>query len=315
MALVRRRRAGGPVRSGRVLLVEEDAAELDRVAGALREAGLRVVALNRPDALVPLARAFRPEVVVLGVRGPEAAAARIGRRLHRKFRGTVPVLYLGDPEDRALREVCFGVGAGMELFAPQAMEELVRRIRALLAFRSAISTADRVEFEARAPTLHDEVTGLYNRRFLLELVGAEARRAERYGGQFAVMIAELADFLALRDRFGEESCNRLMVYCSVLLKQSLREADVIARVGRYHFGVLLPGMPQELLPRMIDRLGRRLSLARFQLEGRAVRAEMTFGAASFPDVVGTAPQIFARAIQELDRARDERRAGPPRAAV
>lgn len=316
MRLVRKRkRRADPTWNARVLVLERDPGKLDRIAGVLRAGGFKVVALGNPDALVALSQVFKPELAIIGVAERDEESFRIGRRIHRKFRGSVPVLYLAEQPDAELQRIAIEVGAGLDLLPREDAQAWMLRTRAILSFRAAVTERMHREFEARSPSMHDDVTGLYNRRFLLEMVAAEARRGERYGGSFSVVMAELDEFMAFRDRFGEEICDRLMVYSSVLLRQASREADVVARVGRYHFAMLLPGMASEALPGFLDRLRRRFALARFQVEGSSHRASMTFGCASFPDVVGPAQQIFAKAIQDLDRSRDETRAGPPRAAV
>lgn len=312
----KRKRTREPARNARVLVIEPDTTELDTVSALLRAAGFRVVALSRPDALAPLCRAFKPEVVVIGLGTPELDALRTGRRLSRRFRGAVPVLYLAAPDNAPVRALCVDAGGGIDVIARADGAELVRKIRTLVGFKAAISDAERASYHEKSPSMHDEVTGLYNRRLLLEMVSAEQKRGERYGGTFSVVIAELDDFMEFHERFGEEACDRLMVYGALLLKQGLRDADVLARVGRFHFGVLLPSMGAEDLSKLTERFERRFGLARFQLEGKSVRASMTFGAATFPDVVGPAQQIFAKAIQDLDRVREERKGdGAPRAAV
>ncbi|MBX5483724.1 MAG: diguanylate cyclase [Myxococcaceae bacterium] len=315
-----RRRAKDPAKNARVLLIEPEPTELDRLSALLRAAHFRVVALDNPDALWPLARLFKPEigVVGLGVGTSEVnlEALRLGRRLARRSRGTVPVFYLSDTVGPVVLESILEAGAGTDVLSRGAPEELVCRIRGLLRFKAAVAEAERAAIAAKSPMLHDEVTGLYNRRFLLELVGAETRRAERYGGHFAVVIAELDDFSDVHARFGGDVSDRLTLHAAMVLKQSLRDADVLARVGRFHFGMLMSGMAAEDLPAALDRVRRRFAQARFDLEGVAVRASLTFGAATFPDVVGPAQQIFARAIQALDRGREEQRhAALQRAAI
>ena len=307
-----------PSRGAKVLLVERSGPELERLSELLRDAGYKVMALSRPEALVPLTNVFRPDVAVLGLDSDSLDCTRLGRRIARRTRGTVPVIYVGSGKqtDPDTRRYCLQEGRGAAFLEREhALWQLPIQISSLVDLRFAVTDAERTAVAARPPSMHDEVTGLYNRRFLLELVAAEARRGERYGGCFSVVIAELDDFTSFHDRLGDEVCDRLMVYCATLLKQVLREADVLARVGKYHFGLLLPGMPAEAMPGLIDRLARRFQLARFPIDGQSLQASMTLGAATFPDVVGPADQIFARAIQELDRAREVRREGPPRAAV
>ncbi|MGA9525803.1 MAG: GGDEF domain-containing protein [Myxococcaceae bacterium] len=146
-----------------------------------------------------------------------------------------------------------------------------------------------------------------DRAFLRELVASEMRRGESCGGCFSIAIVELDDFMELHERFGQVVCDRLTAYVALMLKQTLRDSDIVARVGRYHLGVLLPGMAAETAGALLERVARRFERASFELQGERVTPTVTLGMASFPDVVGPAEQLFVRAIQDLDRAREERR--------
>jgi two-component system, cell cycle response regulator len=301
-------RVTDPARGARVLVMEPDPAKLERLADVLRRAGCRVAALSRPNAALALTRAFRPDAAIIGVCGPDLAGLRVGRRIDRRFQGSVPVLYLGDASNSEARRFSFAQGKALAILPREVdREELLAGLRATLAFRNAVEARVRSELETRPKSMHDDATGLFTRAFLMELVASEARRGERYGGCFSVAIVELDEFMALRERFGEGVCERLTAYAALVLKQTLRDSDVVARVGNYHLGVLLPGMPAETAGALLDRVARRFASASFELHGERVTPTVSLGMASFPDVVGPAEQMFVRAIQELDRARGERR--------
>jgi two-component system, cell cycle response regulator len=304
------------MKGARVLLVEPVPAELDRLSEVLREAGCKVAAISRADAVLALTRAFRPELVVVGLHGQDLESMRTGKRVHRRFRGTVPTLYVGEVRNPAARRCCFEQGRAIGIIPRTApAEELLARLRAVLAYGAATEEALRLRVQQRPTSMHDGPTGLYNRAFLHELVGVEVGRAERHGGGFCVGVAELDGFLSLHRSFGEAVCERVMVYAGRLLRSALRESDVLARVGPYHFGVLLPAMGAQDVPVVLERVGRRFHSARVAVEGATVFPRLTAAMASFPDTPGPAERLFARALQELDRAREQKVPWSPRAAV
>jgi diguanylate cyclase (GGDEF)-like protein len=155
--------------------------------------------------------------------------------------------------------------------------------------------------------LRDPLTGLYNRAFLLELISLEIRRTERFGGTFSLVAGSLDDFRALRKESGRVIAERLLVYSSVVFGQTVREADVVARVGEEEFMVLLPATPAEGVPDVMTRVRERFALARLQVEGRVLRPSLSLGAVSYPDMVGSPVQLLNGALQALRRARDTRR--------
>lgn len=292
-----------------VLLVEPRAADLERTRQALSEADFRVVPVTRFDAAVPLFEAIRPDAVVLAAQPPDFVALAVARRLRQVSRGSTPMLYLVDPNDTETLRHCMDKGLGVDV-APrtQSGEELALRLQAQMRLKSAVGrAADSEENNSASEVLRDSLTGLYNRTFLLELIALEARRTERFGGGFSLMTGSLEDFRALRKESGRAIADRLLVYSSVVLGQSVREADVVARVGEDELAVLLPSTPAEGVEQVMARVNERFSLARLQVEGRVLRPSLALGAVSFPEMVGSPAQLLGTALQSMRKAREERR--------
>lgn len=315
-ARVRRISRKGERRTPKVLVADPREVDLERTSRALEASGFKVASLARTDALIPLATAFRPHGVVIATRAPEFASVEVARRLHQQTRGTVPILYLVDAPDPELRRYCLLKGHGVDaLSRPLDELELVAKVANWLRHDEAVERAGRTANDLRGPSLRDPLTSTFNRRFLLALIAQETRRGERYGGSFSLVAGRLDGFRALRRDVGRELADRLLVYASVLLTQTMREADAVARVGDEEFAVFLPGTPEEALPPLRVRLAQRFHRARFELDGRWVRPVMTFGTASFPDVVGTPIQLLSAAFEDLKRSKDGAKLGPTRLTI
>lgn len=315
---VKRKRVGRAGQPPTVLLVEPRAEELERTRTLLGEAGFRVVPLTRFDAAVPLFEVIRPDAVLLAAQPPDFSAVQVARRLRQISRGTVPLLYLVDPHDPEAWRYCVEKGQCVDV-APRmgSGAELAMKLHAQLKLKQAVERVAAGEEAGTALALHDPVTGLYNRPFLLALIGLEVRRAERYGGAFTVVAAEVGGWSPFRKEYGRSMAERLLVYSAVVLGQTVREADAVARVGESEFAMLLPGTPSEAVPEVLARVGARFEAARFQVEGRVVRTSLDLGAVSFPDTAGTPTQLLNAAILELRRTREIRRAAgaPTRLSV
>ncbi|MET0403888.1 MAG: diguanylate cyclase [Cystobacter sp.] len=291
-----------------VLLVEPRAMDLERTRSTLADAGFRVVPVTRFDAAAPLFDAIHPDAVVLAAQGPDFMAVAVARRLHQQGRGTVPVLYLVDASDVSALRHCLDKGMGMDVVTRSNHgEELVLRLRAQLRLRTAVRQAMSPPEAASTESLHDSLTGLYSRPLLLELIALEMRRAGRFGGNFSLVIGALEDFRALRRACGESVAERLLVYSSMVFGQTVREADVVARVGEEEFAVLLPATPSEGVPDVLARVRERFSLARLQVEGRILRPSLALGSVSYPDRAGSPEQLLNEAFQSLRRSREARR--------
>jgi two-component system cell cycle response regulator len=238
------------------------------------------------------------------------------RRLRQLGRGTVPLLYLVDPHDPEAWRYCLEKGQCVDMAARTLSgEELALKLHAQIRLRDAVVRAAEGADMGTSLVLHDPLTGLYNKSFLQALIGLEARRSERYGGFFSVVACTPQGFRALRKQYGKAMADRLLVYTAVVLGQTVRESDVVARVSDDEFAMLLPGMTAEALPEVLSRLSARFELARFQVEGKVMRTSLLLGAVCFPDVVGTPTQLLSGAFQELRRARGAQVGGRQEPAV
>ncbi|SEU19808.1 GGDEF domain-containing protein [Stigmatella erecta] len=291
-----------------VLLVEPRAEELEKTRALLGEAGFRVVPLTRFEAVVPIFEVIRPDAVVLAVHPPDFAAVAVVRRLRQLGEATVPLFYLMDPDQPEAWRFCLEKGLGVDM-VPRTLSgsELALRLQSVLRLRDAVLRAKESGETGQGSVLHDELTGVYNKQFLLALIGQEARRSERYGGPFSVMACAPQGFRAFCKQHGEAMGQRLLVYTAVVLGQTVRESDVVARVSDEEFALLLPAMEEDALPGLLARIATRFELARFQVEGKPVKTSLLLGAVSFPDMVGTPAQLLNGAIQEMRRSREVRR--------
>lgn len=303
MALKRKHggRAGG---QPTVLLVEPRQEDLEQTRKLLTEAGFRVVPLTRFDAVAPLFEVIQPDAVLLAAQPPDFSAVMAVRRLRQLGRGTVPLFYLADPDDPDAWRFCVEKGQCVDVVPRTGMgAELALKLHAQLRLKEAVLRAAEGEEKGTTRGLHDPLTGVYSKSFLLAMVGMEMRRAERYGGVFSVATCAPQSLRVFQKQYGRAMAERVLVYTAVVLGQTVRGSDVVARVSSEEFAVLLPGTTAEALPGVLKRLTARFELARFQIEGRALRASLALGGVSFPDVLGTPTQLLGGAIQELRRAR------------
>lgn len=302
MALKRKHggKAGG---QPTVLLVEPRTEELEQTRKLLMEAGFRVVPLTRFDAVGPLFEVIRPDAVVLAAQPPDFSAVMAVRRVRQLGGGTVPLFYLVDPQDHEAWRFCVEKGQCVDVVPRTGMgAELALKLHAQLRLKDAVLRAAEGEERATTRGLHDPLSGVYNKSFLLALIGMEMRRAERYGGVFSVAACAPQGLRILQKQYGRAMAERLLVYTAVVLGQTVRESDVVARVSTEEFAMLLPGTTAEALPGVLARIAARFELARFQVEGRALRALLNLGGVSFPDVLGTPTQLLTGAIQNMRRA-------------
>lgn len=94
-------------------------------------------------------------------------------------------------------------------------------------------------------SLHDPLTGLFNRRHMEESLEREIRRAVRYGRSLAVMILDLDHFKKFNDSYGHGAGDALLVKFAEFLQKFVRGYDVACRYGGEEFVLILPEISEE----------------------------------------------------------------------
>ncbi len=99
--------------------------------------------------------------------------------------------------------------------------------------------------KVRQESIHDELTGLYNRRHFNRQLKKELYRAKRYGNHLSLIIIDINDFKEINDRYGHQEGDRMLKQISTVFKQNFRESDVVCRYGGDEFGLILPETSSE----------------------------------------------------------------------
>jgi diguanylate cyclase (GGDEF)-like protein/PAS domain S-box-containing protein len=107
---------------------------------------------------------------------------------------------------------------------------------------TGIDVTERRGMEERLRYLadHDALTGLINRRRFEEELERHLVQSRRYGMTGALLVLDLDGFKAVNDNFGHRAGDDVLRAVAAVLRQRLRESDVLARVGGDEFSVLLP---------------------------------------------------------------------------
>ena len=172
---------------------------------------------------------------------------------------------------------------------------------------AALATAERYH-HAKERAFIDDVTGVYNARYLLATADNEIQRAARYGNVLSVLFLDLDRFKLVNDRYGHLIGSETLRALSVLLAECVRQVDTLARYGGDEFTILLVDTPHDVALRIAERIRSRVEAHLFEAgrEG-ALQLTISVGVATCPDHGKIREPLLDAADKAMYRAKSQGR--------
>lgn len=130
----------------------------------------------------------------------------------------------------------------------------------------------------------DELTGLYNRRHVMEELKAEFSRSMRFSLPLSCMVIDLDFFKDVNDRHGHLAGDEVLRQISTLFHNNFREPDILARIGGEEFLVILPQTDIQGAMAKAEWLRGQVEQRVFTIDqGKTIRLTISIGVAAYPD--------------------------------
>jgi diguanylate cyclase (GGDEF)-like protein len=127
-----------------------------------------------------------------------------------------------------------------------------------IRLKKEIERRTALEANLRVLATTDALTGLVNRRSFMERLGQEVARAQRHGQTPTLMMLDVDHFKKINDKYGHPAGDAVLVHLGHLLKASLRNVDIVGRLGGEEFGLVLVDTNAEMAAPVIERLLEQL---------------------------------------------------------
>lgn len=266
--------------SGRVLYVEDSPTAAHMTMHLLSGIGLDVVHYrNAADALAAFEIGGFDLVITDIVLEGQMSGIGLVREIRRKpDNDQVPILAVSAHSDAARRIEILRAGANDYVTKPIIQAEFQVRLGNLLTAKHLFDTVKAQQAKLAELAVRDPLTGMYNRRYLMELAGKYLCRAYRHKDPLSVVFVDVDHFKKINDNHGHDKGDEVLCAVATMLGDCTREGDVAARMGGEEFLLLLPACDQQNAVAKAEAIRARLEQA--SPGGLSVTASL--GVASLP---------------------------------
>jgi diguanylate cyclase (GGDEF)-like protein len=298
-----------PPQAPLVLVAEDDRIMRQTVTKALTDHGLRVEAVEDGQQALDRVRKGGISLVILDIIMPKLSGIECCRIIKSVAEERIlPVLLLTSKNDMESRIEGLRIGADDYVGKPFDERELLARVDNLLRVKKAHD--DMLESKKRLEQLaiQDELTGVYNYRYMHTRLLEEFKRAQRYRYPLACAMIDIDHFKQFNDEFGHDVGDAVLREVAVRIGQAVREVDVVARYGGEEFLLVLPNTHFAGALTVADRVWRSVGGKPVIAAEKKHKVTVSVGVSLYPSRdIKSKDQLLKSADEALYRAKNEGR--------
>lgn len=271
----------------RILIVDECTADREAYKRLLRADAKNTYVVNETSSATKALQLVSEDVfdcILLDYRLPDFDGLRLIRRLQEQKVSIAAVMVTGRGNEQVAVDA-LKLGARDYVVKSSLREQGLALLvcDAITRVRAQVAESQRVERWKRLANV-DDLTGLYNRRYLLERLQQEADRSSRYHSKLSFCMVSIDRFTEVTDQFGHLAGDQVLRSVAHHIRSYGRYSDVVGRIGGEEFGIILPMTKLDRAAAYGERLRQRISEHVFPVDDtHSVSVTCSVGVASFDE--------------------------------
>jgi len=157
-------------------------------------------------------------------------------------------------------------GADDYLMKPFDANIFLARLRLQVKYIQTLKQLEKKNEELLELSVTDPLTGLYNRRFVLEQLRNEIWRKKRHKKKLAVLLLDIDNFKSVNDNYGHTIGDLVLKEVAVRIKELVRKTDIVSRYGGEEFLIVLTEIDTPKLIQLSDRIRSAIEAVKFDIE-------------------------------------------------
>ncbi|KGJ89745.1 diguanylate cyclase [Colwellia psychrerythraea] len=182
------------------------------------------------------------------------------------------------------------------------------KLPALIGFSSEVTELFELKEKFKQLANTDPLTNLYNRRYFIKEAEKEYQRAKRYSLSMTLISIDIDHFKSINDKLGHPAGDQVLIEVAKQLKVSLRQPDILARIGGEEFSILLPETPKCAAMAFAERIRKEQNdLCITGSWQGTIKLSVSVGVSSFNANDEAFDVLFSRADKALYQAKNSGR--------
>ncbi|WP_084396784.1 PleD family two-component system response regulator [Henriciella aquimarina] len=293
-------------RKANVLLVDTNPRGSKAIRQPLEEAGHRVLSLDEAGSPGDR-RSSNLDIVLLSLSHQTYDPLRLCAhfRTSEVTRG-LSIIVVADPQDQDMAAQALELGANDVILTPIISEELTARVSTQTKRTRYMEILRRRVDRGLELSVVDQLTGLYNRRYMTNQLALWMKRAASGGQSMSVIAADIDHFKQVNDKYGHEAGDRVLQQFAERILTHVRPKDIVCRPGGEEFLIIMPETSGQLACKAAERIRRAIAAGPFELDSeghQTLSVTVSAGVAAFEGENDTVAAILKRADEALYRAK------------
>ena len=292
-----------------ILIIDDEINNINLLSRILEEGGYsNVSGITDPLEFANNLDNYHPDLILLDVVMPGLDGFELCERLktHSNTQDT-PIIFVTAMADTNNLVKGFDSGGVDYIIKPFKEKEIFARVKTHLYLKKLITEKIELIRELDSLSRIDPLTGISNRRDILEVLNNEQFRYERYGKIFALIMGDIDHFKKINDQYGHDTGDYILKGVADNLKEKIRKIDFISRWGGEEFLIVLPETNLAGAAKAAESILKSLQNKKFEHNGQNLSVTMSFGVSCHTGKDMTLDELLKMADERLYAAKERGR--------
>lgn len=262
----------------KVLIVDDTPQNIDIIGHILKQGGLNISIAPNAEIARKIIAKNKPDLILLDIMMP----GMDGYELCEKLKGDpdtadIPIIFVTAMAETENLVKGFQLGGVDYIVKPFKEVEVLARVKTHLSLKKLLKEKNELIQKLDSLSRIDPLTGISNRRDVLEVLNNEQFRYERYGKTYAVIMGDIDHFKKVNDQYGHDSGDHILKGVANILKNEIRKVDFVSRWGGEEFLMVLPETNLAGGAKVAELMLKAIQNENFKSNDKEISVTMSFG--------------------------------------